>query len=113
MKRKKRQRGVKGGGSIEQLPSGKYRAVVSSMDPLTGKRIKLARTFETMEEAVTFRNEASGRQKRQRAGKKTVGEWLEEWLQLNTGQDRQRLLEVVRAEGQALHQADDRPSAAR
>ena len=85
MKRKKRQRGVKGGGSIEQLPSGKYRAVVSSMDPLTGKRIKLARTFETMEEAVTFRNEASGRQKRQRAGKKTVGEWLEEWLQLKQG----------------------------
>jgi integrase len=85
VKRKKRQRGVKGGGSIVQLPSGKYRVLISSIDPLTKKRVRLTRTFDTMEEAVSFRNEMSGKQKRQRAGKKTVGEWLDEWLQLKEG----------------------------
>jgi integrase len=84
MKAQKRRRG-RGEGSIEQLPSGKFRAVISSTDPLTGKRVKVARTFDTHAEAVTFKNGFLERQKNRASGKRTVGEWMQEWLAMKEG----------------------------
>jgi integrase len=43
-------------GSIERLPSGRYRAVVrAGKDPITGKRLKLTETCRTEGEAVAAR----------------------------------------------------------
>src|SRR5437899_286838 len=96
---KERKRRGRGEGSIEELPSGKFRAVVSAgFAPLTeeeraagkrqGKRLKLTETFDRKDEAVTWRNEQLERLKKgtlPRAGKMTVGDWLGEWLPQKKG----------------------------
>jgi integrase len=83
-----RKRGERGDGSIEQLPSGKYRAVVSAgKDPTTGKRIKVSRTFDTSREAREFRDEL--RKKARKLGGQnlqtvlglSLADWLGRWLE--------------------------------
>ena len=44
MAREKRKRPGRGAGAVEQLPSGSWRAVVSSIDPRTGKRVRQSKT---------------------------------------------------------------------
>jgi hypothetical protein len=51
-------RAPKGSGSIEQRANGKWRVIVSGNDPVTGKRTRLSRTFDTQREAVVFKDEA-------------------------------------------------------
>jgi integrase len=75
----------RGEGSIEVLPSGKYRAVVSSIDKLTGKRLKTSATFDTKDEAVSYRNKLLEEKKDTASGGKTVGKWLDEWLEVKQG----------------------------
>jgi integrase len=74
----------RGEGSIEELPSGKWRAVLSNgLDPATGKRRKLTYTADTKKEAQVWLRERQGERDRGQladAGKMTVGEWLDQWL---------------------------------
>jgi integrase len=74
----------RGEGSIEELPSGKFRVVISlGIDPATGKRRKLQQTFDTKRQALAWRAEKQAERCKGRltdAGKLTVGEWLAKWL---------------------------------
>jgi integrase len=74
----------RGEGSIEELPSGKWRAVLSNgLDPATGKRRKLTYTADTKKEAQVWLRERQAERDRGQladAGKMTVGEWLDRWL---------------------------------
>ncbi len=94
MSKKRRGRGE---GSIEILPSGKYRAVVSSVDPLTGKRLKTTSTFATKDEAVAWRNAMIAEKNTNASGGRTVGKWLEEWLEVKKGKIADGSLEMVQA----------------
>jgi integrase len=73
----------RGEGNLEQLPSGSWRAVVSlGVDPVSRKRVRMSRTFETKREAMAWR---ADRQRESDAGQltaavTTVGEWLTTWL---------------------------------
>src|SRR5262245_42292511 len=69
-------------GSIEELPSGKFRARVSTKDPATGARRMVTRAFDTKREALSFRDELL---RKKRAGlvlpeASTLGKWLDDWL---------------------------------
>lgn len=81
-----RTRRGRGEGSIEELPSGKFRVVVSAgHDPETHKRVKITRSFDTKGEALAFRDEML---RQQRHGelpllgtrKMTVNAWLDTWI---------------------------------
>jgi integrase len=81
---KPEKRGRRGDGSIEKLPTGKYRAVFPlGIDPATRKRRKLSQNFDTRKEA---KNWLAGKRTEQAngrivtAGKMTVGDWLLKWL---------------------------------
>jgi integrase len=74
----------RGEGSIEQLPSGKFRVVISAgFDPSTGRRLKITGTFDTKKEAAAWRDDQL-RQLRAghtlRAGSTTVRDWVTHWL---------------------------------
>src|SRR5262249_38281764 len=74
----------RGEGSIEQLRSGRFRAVVSAGKDAKGKRVKLQKTFDTKREAVDWRNgklQELARGQRSDAGGLTVWAWLDEWLE--------------------------------
>jgi integrase len=79
-KKLKARRG-RGEGSIEELPSGKWRVIVSGgKDPATGKRLKKTATFESKVQALAWKNEQI-----QAAGEKTeartvLEEWTRRWL---------------------------------
>ncbi|VTT97576.1 integrase family protein : Integrase family protein OS=Thermoanaerobacterium saccharolyticum (strain DSM 8691 / JW/SL-YS485) GN=Tsac_1962 PE=4 SV=1: Phage_int_SAM_3: Phage_integrase [Gemmataceae bacterium] len=82
MTTKKARRG-RGEGSVEELPSGKFRAVLSlGIDTATKKRVKLAKTFDTKGEALKWWRE----KKREHDGgtltttATTLGDWLTAWL---------------------------------
>jgi integrase len=85
MTEQQRERRGRGAGSIEVLPGGGYRVVVVRVDPVTRQRVTTTRTFETKDEAVAFRNEAVKKRKQLFAGKRTLGEWLAEWLKMREG----------------------------
>src|SRR5262245_14062427 len=78
----------RGEGSVEELPSGKFRAVVSDgveTDPVTGKpkRRKVAFTADTKTEVLKWlRDRLQEKDAGQLAhcGRTTVGQWLDEWL---------------------------------
>lgn len=75
----------RGEGSIEVLPSGKHRVVVSAgNDPGTGRRLKITRTFDTKREAIAFRDEML-RQLRSgiapTTGRADLATWLRQWLE--------------------------------
>lgn len=81
---KPRPRRGRGEGNLEQLPSGKFRAVLSAgIDPVTKKRVKLQETFDRKKDALTWLRGKLDEQARGRlatAGKTTVGEWLDTFL---------------------------------
>jgi integrase len=70
----------KGEGSIEKLPSGKFRAVLTTgRDPTTGKQLTASKTFETRREAVEWKDEY-GEQARGEWAKKPLAAWFDNWL---------------------------------
>src|SRR5262245_12555860 len=83
MAKEKKRRG-RGEGSIEQLPSGRFRVVVSAGTDGDGKRRKLTATFDLKKDALDWRDEELRKLRRGAspgAGKVTVGGWLDEWLE--------------------------------
>ena len=80
-----RKRRGRGEGSIEELPSGKFRVVVSAgTDPANGKRVKITRTFDTKREAVVFRDEMLRQQRAgvtPTTGRALLADWLRQWLE--------------------------------
>jgi integrase len=77
-------RGRRGDGSIEKLPTGKFRAVFPlGIDPATGKRRKLSQNFATRKEAKDWLAKKRTESVNGRiitAARMTVGEWLVKWL---------------------------------
>ena len=76
-----------GEGSIERLPNGKFRLVISYTDPLTRKQKKVSKVADTEAEAWTFAEglRASADARTQGVAPRsygTVGEWLTDWLRL-------------------------------
>jgi integrase len=73
----------RGEGSIEELRSGKFRAVLSVGKGNNGERRKMTATFDTKKEALAWMRERQAEQVRGRladAGKLTCGDWLDKWL---------------------------------
>ena len=73
-----------GRGEVEQLPSGKFRAVLSRVAVVAGvkKRVRASKTFAKRKDAWDWLD-AQGR-----AGPvatQTVGEWLTQWLDIQAG----------------------------
>jgi integrase len=82
MARKRRGRGE---GSIEELPSGKFRVVLSAGKGPDGKRRKLTETFATKREAMDWRDEQRALLRKGVAvggAKRTVADWLAQWLEV-------------------------------
>jgi integrase len=78
-----RKRRGRGEGSIEQLPSGKWRAVLSLGKGAEGKRRKLTETFDAKQHALAWlrqRQAEASKGQLADAGLTTVGEWLDQWL---------------------------------
>jgi integrase len=77
----------RGEGYIEQLPSGKWRAVLSlGRDPTTKKRRKLTHTADTKKEALAWLRARQDEQNKgvlATPGKLTLGDWLDTWLAMN------------------------------
>src|SRR4051794_38005688 len=81
MARKRRGRGE---GSIEELPSGAWRVIVSAGQGPDGKRRKATATFPTKKEAMAWREEQLTLLRRGLpvgAGKRTLADWLAQWLE--------------------------------
>src|SRR5207237_7209625 len=80
-----RKRRGRGEGSIEELPSGKFRVVISAgNDPGTGKRVKITRSFDTQCEALVFRDTMLQQQRAGVApttGRALLADWLRQWLE--------------------------------
>jgi integrase len=76
----------RGEGSIEELPSGKWRAILSlGISPVTGKRDKLTFTSDTKKAALAWMHDRQTEQNKgilADPGKMTVAEWLDRWLEL-------------------------------
>jgi integrase len=73
----------RGEGSIEELPSGKFRAILSAGIIPGGKRRRVTFTADTKREALAWLRERQAEQKRGTLaddGKMTLGEWLDRWL---------------------------------
>jgi integrase len=69
----------RGEGSIEELPSGKFRAIRSGGKDAEGNRVKEAKTFDTKREALTWLRRALSDVRGEWAGRLLV-EWLDHWL---------------------------------
>src|ERR1043166_3865911 len=82
---KDKRRGA-GEGSIEVLPSGKFRVVVSAgKDPATGQRVKITRSFDTKREAAAFRDKMLQDRRAGVApttGRALLADWLRQWLEM-------------------------------
>src|SRR5262245_40626743 len=65
----------RGEGSIERLPSGKYRARKAKF--VAGSILRSSKTFTRRDDAVRWLNEQTGP-----AAAGTLGEWLDSWLEL-------------------------------
>ena len=73
----------RGEGSIEELPSGKWRAVLSAGNRASGTRHKVQKTFTTKREAITWRSAQLGRLRHGEFADDTgltIASWLEQWL---------------------------------
>lgn len=81
-----RQRRGRGEGSIEELPSGKWRATLSlGFKPQSGKRDKRHVTAATKKEALAWLRAAQADQAKgmlAEPGKLTMAAWLTQWLEL-------------------------------
>ncbi len=73
----------RGEGSIEELPSGKFRATVSAGRDANGKRVKIQESFESKKQASTWlraKLQEKDRGVLADCGRTTVGQWLDEWI---------------------------------
>src|SRR5262245_9708175 len=73
----------RGEGSIETLPSGKFRVVISCGLAPNGQRQKLTHTFKTKKEATAWRDERLSERRRgvvAFAGGLLLTDWLDKWL---------------------------------
>jgi integrase len=73
----------RGEGSIEQLPSGRFRVVLPLEKGPGGERRKLTGTFDTKREALDWRDEQQELKRRSitpGGGRMTVAAWLGQWL---------------------------------
>lgn len=74
----------RGEGGVEQLPDGRWRAVLSlGVDPVTRKRRRMKFYGKTKQEALAKLREAQtahGKGELDRAGRTTFGEWAARWL---------------------------------
>jgi len=81
-----RARRGRGKGNIDELPSGKFRVVLSSgKDPATGKRRKLTFTADTKGKAQAWLRERQHEQNRgtlAHSGQTTLSEWLDRWVEM-------------------------------
>jgi integrase len=80
-----RRRRGRGEGSIEELPSSKFRVVLSVGKGQDGKRRKLTATFATKREAMEWRDEQKELLRRGMSagsGRITTGDWLTRWLDI-------------------------------
>jgi hypothetical protein len=84
---KGRERGFRGEGSVERRSNGKYRGVFpNGLDPDTGNRVKIYRTFETEREAEIWLETMPTNAKKSRGvnlqtmQRMTLAAWLEHWL---------------------------------
>jgi hypothetical protein len=89
-KRRTKKRRGRGEGGIAELPSGKFRVVISGgRDYATDRRIKLTRTFDAEREALAIRDELL-RQRRSgmalTTGRGRVAERRRQWLGVMQGQ---------------------------
>lgn len=74
----------RGEGSIEQLPSGKFRAILSAGKSGAGRRVKLTHTADTKKEALRWlrdRQAEADRGQLVEPSKVTLEEWLTRWLE--------------------------------
>lgn len=87
-KRKPKARRDWGEGRIEELPSGKWRAVISGgRDPITGKRLRPSKTFPTKAEAIEWKSRQQAARGQGDAGRSwTLAGWAEHWLQVRKGE---------------------------
>lgn len=73
----------RGEGSLEELPSGSWRAVLSYTDPLTKKRYRESKTFPTKRDAIQWRDK---QKELRRTGQRQAGlapiisDWVSQWL---------------------------------
>src|SRR6516164_178400 len=80
----KSQRRGRGEGSITQLPNGKFKVRISYIDG-NGKRHQPTKYFDSRKEAVAWRNDQQAKSDKGQlanAGRRTVGAWLTEWLEM-------------------------------
>jgi integrase len=84
--KQKRKRGHRGAGSIDELPSGRFRAVVSAgKDPTTKNRIRVTRTFALKKDAIAWRNAEVAKLNRGMMPvspytRQILSAWLDRWL---------------------------------
>src|SRR5262249_25182479 len=84
----KSQRRGRGEGSIKPLPNGKIRVRISYIDG-AGKRQQTSAYYDSIKEAVAWRNDQQAKNDRGQladAGRRTVGAWLTEWLEMKKPQ---------------------------
>ena len=79
-----KRRTAKGRGEVEELPSGKFRAVLSRVAVVEGvrKRVRVSKSFAKRRDAWDWLDTQG------RAGPvatQTVGEWLTRWLEIQAG----------------------------
>lgn len=73
----------RGEGSLEELPSGSWRVVLSYTDPLTKKREKESKTFESKKHAIDWRNERIAARRTSASvtnGQMLLRDWSAQWL---------------------------------
>ena len=74
----------RGEGGIEELPSGKFRAVINcGRDPVTKKRLRATFTHDTKRVVLTWlrgKLDEKARGPVADPGRTTLGEWMTEWL---------------------------------
>jgi integrase len=81
-------RRTKGEGNIKQLPNGRFKARMSYIDA-GGKRHQPTAYFDTKREALAWLHEQHDKHNKGQladSGKRTVGQWLKEWLAIKKPQ---------------------------
>jgi integrase len=81
-------RRAKGEGNVRQMPNGKFKARMSYVDA-AGKRHQPTSYFDTKRQALAWLHEQHDKHNKGQltdAGKRTVGQWLDEWLTIKKPQ---------------------------
>ncbi len=78
----------RGEGSIEELPSGKFRAILSAGVNNVGKQLKLTHTADTKRDALAWLRQQQAAQAEGRLVEPTkmlLGVWIDNWLKQKKG----------------------------